>query len=102
MIKWEPDLVPGLSWDTYQDWGKKPGMMAGRFSLPSLPVCPSEQARECTLMSGVQASRIPSVSFPGPNSLGDYPSQYQTPGQGHPVCAFTCSLPGEDLCPCNL
>ena len=49
MINWEPDLVLGSSWGMCQDWCKKPGIMPGSFNLPSLPFCPPEQARECTL-----------------------------------------------------
>lgn len=76
-------------------------------AVSACPLCPfvplSKHVNTRSSWAGVQASHIPSVSFTGPpNSLGDYPSQYQTPGQGHRVCAFTCLLPGEDLCLCNL
>ena len=85
MIKWEPDVVPGSNWDTCQ---------------ATCPLCPFVPLRKHVNAHSpwgeVQASHIPSVSFTGPpNSLGDYSSQNQTPGQGHPVCALPAHCLGR-------
>ena len=82
--------------------GLKLGHVPG--NLPSLPFCPPEQARECTLtVRGSPGFAYPfcqfhwsskqprGLLFPEPDSRAGAPS----------VC-LTCSLPGEGLCLCNL
>lgn len=82
--------------------GLKLGHVPG--NLPSLPFCPPEQARECTLpVRGSPGFAYPFCQFhwsskqprgllsPEPDSRAGAPS----------VC-LTCSLPGEGLCLCNL
>ena len=55
------------------------------------------------LKSGVQASHSPSVSPTScPTSLWGSSSLCRTPGLVCPVSGWNHSLPGEDLCPCNL
>ena len=94
----------GSGWD--MSLGGSLGKLASpscsfQFSLSSLF---QEQASvHVFLKSGVQASHSPSVSPTScPTSLWGSSSLCRTPGLVCPVSGWNHSLPGEDLCPCNL
>ena len=88
--------VPGgLSWET--------GQSLMQFSILSLLTALGASKCARLLRSGVQASHSPSLNLTSPPiSQRGSSSLSRNTDLGCPASGWNHSLPGEDLCPCNL